>query len=259
MKRIPFVFLILLFLASCGSSNQVSYADASSSKEDATAVLWQQTSAEYKALCYQAYNIASKRLKDMYHTDSGIEGKIIIMDLDETVLDNSPYNAWLIANNQSYSDDSWNKWVRKEMAELVPGAKEFLNLTQDLGISVFFISNRSADHMEYTMNNLTKKGISVTEDKLLLKTSTSQKTERRNMAFDYGEVLMLIGDNLADFSETFDNPELSLEQRDHLVEKNAKEFAKKFIILPNAMYGNWMKALKLNSGSDVQKGLKSFN
>ena len=74
------------------------------------ATLWMQTSAEYRALCHQSFNLAKMNLDTFLSTYSGSKPVSVIVDADETVIDNSTYEAWLIGNNFGYSSKTWVPW-----------------------------------------------------------------------------------------------------------------------------------------------------
>jgi len=258
MKTLINLAIISIFtLSSCQSSKEVVL---DSKKEDtvkrpvesnkATAVYWQQNSAEYEALCYQAFNAAQSYLNqflDNYDAKGNFapdlqdgRKKAIIIDLDETVLNNSPYNGYLLKNQLDYSYQSWIDWTSTASAELIPGALEFINNTNKAGIEIFFISNRSEEELAYTVQNLTEKGVQFKEENLLLGRLDlrSQKDFRRNAISPAFDIIMLIGDNLADFHEVFES-DIRRSDRKEVVETFQNEFGKKYIILPNVMYGGW--------------------
>ncbi len=249
---------------SCSSSKSLSTAESSIAENSKiSAVLWQQTSAEYDALCYQAFNVATHRLNsgDMGNMDVNSKKLAIIMDLDETVLNNSPFNGWLIHNNKTYSPANWMEWSSLAKAEFVPGAIEFMQIAMNQGFKIFFISNRTVQELDFTIANLEKAGIIVNPPDVMLKTNSSSKAERRENVLSNYRVYMLIGDNLADFHNIFEN-DLSISERKNNALKFRNKFGSKFIVLPNTMYGGWEKALK-NSNSDYiqnsnSNGLKKY-
>ena len=181
----------------------------------------------------------------------------IVMDLDETVLDNSPYNGWLIENNKTYNAESWTEWCNLAKAELVPGALEFIEKSKNQGIKIMYISNRSVDDLEATISNLQNSGITVDRSDVLLKTENSEKIKRREQVMGSYNIVMLIGDNLADFTDAFDQ-ELSINERKVLIEKYRNDFGKKFIVLPNVMYGDWENTLKSNNNSDYIQNYNAY-
>jgi 5'-nucleotidase (lipoprotein e(P4) family) len=248
-------FVLGLLIASttiaCGSSKEVAQEKTPTKlvynkdlRTEESALLWQQTSAEYTALCYQAFNAAKNYL------NNGVELKddrhpSVIMDLDETVLDNSKYNGFLLIENQSYSPETWERWVEEVDADLVPGAKEFIDFVKAMGLKIFFISNRSKMHEDFTIQNLQKLGIDVNPENLFLKEETSEKIERRKAVMASHNVIMFVGDNLADFDDLFEG-NASIGERKRSVKEMEAMFGTKFIILPNVMYGAWEKALEID-------------
>jgi 5'-nucleotidase (lipoprotein e(P4) family) len=119
------------------------------------AVLFHQTAGEYKALCYQTYNLAKWQLdqKLANHAYPYEKTPAIVMDLDETVVDNSYFNAQLILDDGEFAQDKWNNWSAKQAAGQVPGAVEFINYAAGKGVKVIFISNRRVAELENTMAN----------------------------------------------------------------------------------------------------------
>lgn len=267
MKKILLSVVSVSLIWACSGSKQTAsnLVSQNSNSEDAkvSAVVWQQTSAEYEALCYQAFNIASARLTSSNLYDDSSTGRefAIVMDLDETVLNNSPYNGWLIQNNKSYSKESWKEWSGQVNAAFIPGAIEFIEAARHHGFKVFFISNRTEEELENTVANLEKGGIIVDPSDVLLKSTTSSKSERRQNVLSTYDIFMLIGDNLADFDDQFEK-ELSATQRKQLAESFKESFGYKFIVLPNTIYGDWEKALEVENSDDYRNdnanGLKRF-
>ena len=247
MKKILFTLVSASLMVACSSSkSSLSKAESTISENSKlSAVLWQQTSAEYEALCYQAFNAATYRMEttNIDDSDGNIQKMAIVMDLDETVINNSPYNGWLIENNQEYSESSWREWTNSSKAELIPGAREFIVAAQNKGFKIVFISNRSIEELEPTVINLNNSGVEVDISDFLLKTGSSSKTDRRQKVLAQFKIFMLIGDNLADFNDAFDM-ELNIFERKELVAKYSGRFGSRFIVLPNVMYGNWENALK---------------
>jgi len=228
MKKI----LIFLVLLSTIQLNSVRITE----EKYLTSVLWQQTSAEYRALCYQAFNIAEMRILEEKENASG---KAIVVDVDETILDNSPYRAEKIKNDEF--DESFGYWTKLEKAEAVPGALEFLHKANSLGFQIFYTTNRDEKYRENTTNNLTRIGFPQVNKKHLLmrQNKVSDKTERRNSILEKYKIIILIGDNLLDFSQIFHGDHIL--HRKELVDKCKTEFGKKFIILPNPVHGRWKK------------------
>ena len=239
-----YLILVLFLFSGCqtlktnasqaGSGNHIPVREYS-----VQSVLWQQLSGEYKALCYQAFNLARFRLDEILLQSNG-EGKplAIIKDIDETLIDNSPYNAKMIATDKEYSKEDWIEWGLREQATAVPGALEFLKYVESRGVQVFYISNRYVVQDKETKTNLKKLGFPFIDEQLfLLREKTSGKEERRQIVSKENKVIMLLGDNLSDFAEVFEDKPAN--ERNEIVENLKDKFGTEFIVLPNPMYGDW--------------------
>ena len=205
-------------------------------------VLWQQTAAEYRALCYQAFNIAGMRLDEIPKKKIRKQKLAIITDLDETILDNSYSEAQLIKDEKEHSDQKWKEWTSRSVATGVPGAVEFLQMARQKGISVFYISNRDTGDVASTLINLKKLQLPDADmAHMLFLSNTSSKESRRQIVMSQYNVVMLLGDNLNDFMQVFE----AKKSGDRFVEtdKLKEEWGKKFIVLPNATYGEWENAV----------------
>jgi len=202
------------------------------------AVMYQQTAGEYRALCFQAYNLAHFMLdRDLDNKKINMP-RCVILDIDETVLDNSPYEAKCILEKLIYPN-KWEDWISKASAKPVPGALEFLKYAHANGVEVYFVTNRKEAERESTINNLKNAGFaSVEDDHLLMRNETSSKETRRDKIKETRHISLLFGDDLADFTDAFDG-KLSVQDRFSAVEKLKKEFGTRFIVLPNPMYGDW--------------------
>ncbi len=202
------------------------------------AVLWQQNAAEYRSLCHQAFNIARLRLDELVAQSKSDKPLAIITDIDETILDNSPYATEMIVDDKNYDKDSWIAWGEREVASLVPGADDFINHASRIGVEVFYVSNRYESQLDATINNLKKFGLAnADESHVLLKTTTSGKQQRRNKISQTHEVLLLLGDNLSDFDDVYDKQ--NTQQRNQHVSNMKALFGQKFIVFPNPTYGDW--------------------
>lgn len=208
-------------------------------------VLWQQTAAEYRALCYQAFNIAEWRVNEIPEQDFKNKKLAIITDLDETILDNSFMAAWKIVNGKDIDYKSWKKWIDKPTVPTVPGGVQFLQYAAAKGISIFYISNRDVKGMNATLYLITKLQLpdADTAHILLLANtaaSSSKEERRKYISKDY-DVVMLLGDNLNDFMQVFEDK--PIDKRLSETDKVKDDWGKKFIVLPNATYGDWENAL----------------
>ncbi|KQC07906.1 MAG: hypothetical protein APR54_05410 [Candidatus Cloacimonas sp. SDB] len=203
-------------------------------------VLWHQTAAEYHALSYQAYNLATLRLNEDIARNQD-HPKAVIVDVDETVLNNSAYNAREMLGLASYPQGFYD-WIAEAEGSVIPGALEFLKYADDNGYEIFYITNRNIRGKEGTIRNLLKYDFPQADTvHVLCKEENNSKQNRREMVAENYEIVLLIGDNLIDFSEVFKNRPVA--ERFEMVEKFKTEFGKKFIMLPNSMHGEWLKAL----------------
>lgn len=239
-----------------------SFALESPSHRGLDANLYIQTSAEYRAACYQAYQLAALRLKeslDRSSADSARASKYaVVMDLDETVLDNSAFQSWMLRSNLAYDQRWFDRWEQYggHLVGLVPGAKEFILDAEQQGVTVFHVSNRNGRYRGNTKQLLARLGIPIQSDaQLKLSTTTSDKTARRKEIEQSGyEILLYVGDNLRDFDEQFRAPNLAgqstsaelehaIEARKSIVDQTKANFGTKWILLPNPAYGEWTKPL----------------
>ena len=193
-------------------------------------VRWVTSSSEYKYNCIQTYQMAYHAILDECRKS---ENPVIVMDLDETVLDNSNYQVGLSEKNESYNPESWSVWVNQEEANLVPGAKEFiLNYKKIKNSKIIFLSNRMDKNLNATKNNMKKLSILFDDDIFLLRLDKEDtKVVRRNEITNgigrmgkYGKqrVIAYFGDAMGDFPDDL----------------NYQWTVNKFIF-PNPMYGKW--------------------
>lgn len=205
------------------------------------ASLWQQRAAEYDALCFQAYNIARLRL-DKSVAEGRPKPLAIVTDIDETVLDNSPNAVHQALQGKDFEQEAWYKWTSKAACDTIPGSASFFKYAASRGVAVFYITNRDEREREATLKNLKKYGFpNADNEHLLLKQATSGKESRRTTVLKTHEIILLIGDNLSDFTSLFDKkPE---QERMKVTQTQSENFGKLFIVLPNATYGDWENAI----------------
>jgi 5'-nucleotidase (lipoprotein e(P4) family) len=235
MKKLLILFVGLsLIFGSCSDKN----TDKQNSQDHLImSVLWYQKSAEMKAMYYQCFNWAKMRI-DMELTNNTELKKAVVVDIDETMLDNSPFETRCIRTGVGYTEETWSDWTSKISAKALPGALEFAEYAKSRGVEVFYISNRSIDLFDVTLKNLQNEGFAFADSShLLLKTTTSSKKARRDIVKENYDIILLIGDNLGDFSEIFEDRSTNFGFQ--TVEENKDKFGDLFIMLPNPMYGNW--------------------
>ena len=255
MKSLRHIFLFcLIFFNKAPLASEI---DNSYQKQSLLAVLFKRTSAEYKANTYQVYASAKKNihkaLEDRSWTALVNQNKnyedlppAIILDIDETVLDNSEHQVRSIKNGTNYPI-GWKEWVSEESASALPGVKEFLTYAKAKGIKIFYVTNRTHDLEEYTRNNVKALGLPLDNDVdvLLMKNEkgwTSDKTSRRDLIKKDYRVIQIFGDQLDDFIPLKDTAS-SVNSRKELIDQYADMWGEKWYMLINPMYGEWEETL----------------
>ncbi len=236
------------------------------------AVLYMQKAGEFRALAYQAFNLAQMQLDADFDKKNVKKlpkaerkrARAVVVDIDETVLDNSPQQAFSIINRIPFELKTWYAWGEKREAKAIPGAVDFLKYANQKGVRVFYISNRDEVQKQATIDNLKAVGFpDVSNETVMLRQTESGKEARRQTVLQNHRIVMLIGDNLNDLSMVFEKK--SVTERFAEVDKARQLFGTKFIVLPNAMYGDWESAIyeyqRLNEAQKTQKraaSLESF-
>ncbi len=229
---------------------------------NADAALWQNTSAEAYWSYRQNYEYATWKLELMLEsieqdkqmvdsTEWDRRPLAVIVDIDETVLDNSPYQIAAVKNGKTFTPGDWKAWTEKAVAKASPGARDFLLAVRDGGCEVFYITNRDRSERASTLKNLQDVGFPYVDDAhLLLMEGTSDKTARRAVVRNTHNVLLLVGDQLRDFDERF--KDRSVDNGKNIVEAMADSLGQYFILLPNPMYGTYRDAIQ-GKGTDAEK------
>jgi 5'-nucleotidase (lipoprotein e(P4) family) len=208
--------------------------------EFAMGLRFQQQSAEIQALQLQAYNIATEKLAKAVAAAKDPSKLAVVTDLDETVLDNSALLARDLANCHQYDAwDTWLPWERDGMPGLIPGAKQFLEHADKLGVTIRYISDRADEQKKYTLATLSKLGLpQISEDSVLL--LGPPKVERRVIVGADHQIVLLLGDTLHDFDARF--RKTPLDQQRQTVAAEAGKWGIEWVVFPNATYGTWSKA-----------------
>jgi 5'-nucleotidase (lipoprotein e(P4) family) len=225
------------------------------------AILFVQKAAEYRALSYQAFNLArmqldadfeKKNLKKLPKAERK-RARAVVVDVDETVLDNSPHQAFIVINRLPFAPDVWTQWVNQRKAKAIPGAAEFLTYASQKGVKVFYVTNRDEIHRQATIDNLKQTGFpDASDETVLVRATESGKEARRQKIMEKYRIVLLIGDNLNDLSSQFERK--SVADRFAEVDKTREMFGRKFIVLPNVMYGDWESAIyEYKRASEVEK------
>jgi 5'-nucleotidase (lipoprotein e(P4) family) len=240
------VFLAAILAAAVAAQNAaVSPAKEAQADNDYQigAVLWTQSAAEARALRYQAFAFARLLFDRDLRVNRRLRRKrAIVVDVDETVLDNSAYQAELIFKRQPYTEASWTEWCDRAEAIAIPGAVDFLRHAASRGARIFYVTNRRQNVKEATIRNLKQKGFpDVGEQTVLVRTDASTKEPRRRQISERYRIVLLMGDNLADFSDIFEGK--TTEARAAAVDETRGKFGAQFVMLPNPMYGDWESAV----------------
>ena len=218
------------------------------SRENTMGSLWYQNAAEVDALYQQGYNVATNKLKELLKqpTDKPYS---IVLDIDETVLSNIPFQVKMIKDGTAFNPKLWDEWVQKAEATPVAGAKEFLQFADKNKVQIYYISDRTDAQVDATIKNLEAQGLPVQgRDHLMFKKEGDKSKEgRRQEVLKHTNLVMLFGDNLVDFAEFSTKSE---EDRDKMFEQLKAEFGDKFIIFPNPMYGSWESAVYKGENKD---------
>ena len=208
-------------------------------------LLWMRTSAEYRALAYQGYNVAMNAVK-MAVTDPSHQRKplAIVLDADETVVDNTKLMGESIVNgNGRFDAPWWRQAVHQGKSQAMPGAVEFLNEVHKQGVEIFYVSNRYAPvNLDVTIQNFKELGFpSVDKDHVLLFEKDSDKQPRFDAIAKKYYVILYMGDNAGDFP--IGTKGKTLAERNGIIDAHKEDFGTTFVVFPNPAYGSWVSAL----------------
>lgn len=247
-------------------------------REQLNSIVWMQSSAEYAAIASQAFRMASALLAGpaLAQGTASLEQAAmpasavaalptaVVVDLDETILDNSFYQARRARAGLGYDEPSWQAWMQEAAAPALPGAAGFLLGAAAAGHAVFFVTNRdcldqpagAADPcpaQTATLRNLQRLGLPGADDesRLLMRSErpewrSSDKTPRRAWIAARHRIVLMVGDDLRDFVDR----EAFAARRDELLPL----FGTRWVLLPNAMYGSWDRGLSLERKYEMLDG-----
>jgi acid phosphatase len=238
--------------------------------EQLQAVLWMQSAAEYWALAAPVYSRA-RTVLDAAIADSSWTAAIeqegasvaalplsIVMDLDETVLDNSPFQGQLVLDRTTYSPERWGRWVALAAATEVPGAVDFINYARSRNVRVVFVTNRTLEEKPATLKNLDALLGAGTSPADVLTTNengwVSDKTARRAFVARTHRILMLVGDDLNDFVSLAATK--TPADRLALAKQHSARWTDRWILIPNPAYGSWDRVIYAGITADPEVLLK---
>ncbi|MDQ2889453.1 MAG: hypothetical protein M3R65_02720 [Gemmatimonadota bacterium] len=232
---------LALFVMACAAAPRPVTAPASAPASTAApgALHWARSAAEHRAIYLGTFRAAGDRLVALSNSPTA-RAWGVILDADETVLDNSEYEAERVPFGGSYNAAEWNAWVARAQAPALPGAVAFIDRVHQLGGKVVIVTNRDESSCHITRTNFER--VSIHADLVLCKTGTDDKNPRFDAVqlgtaaagFPAITVMEWIGDNIQDF------PHLSQGIRDD-PDTAFAEFGRRFFALPNAMYGSWQR------------------
>jgi 5'-nucleotidase (lipoprotein e(P4) family) len=230
-------------LAFADDTPQAPYTVKDLNEQMVMGLAWVQTSAEYRELCYQAFNLATMDAdKALAAYKSGDLPLAIVADLHETLIDNSAYDAGLVGRDAAYSVKTWTEWELAAQSRAIPGAVDFLNYAAKRGIVIYYVTNRDQAGLPGTLKNLAELGFPYADaDHVVVSTGVSNKQPRFDVIAQNHDVILYIGDNENDLP--IGGYGKSLADRNALVDQNKDKFGAQFIVLPNPVYGDWEPAL----------------
>ncbi len=263
MKRL-FVCLAVVLVSGCAGTGVKGPAQATGPAPDdnLNAVAWTQASIEHDLIYREVYRAATQVLakaladpgwdaltaQDRRNDPRGLK-PAVILDIDETVLDNSPYEARLIRDHGQYSDATWADWVREKRARALPGAVAFTQYAARHGIAVIYLSNRAQSLDQATLANLKADGFPVSGPDAFLGLGTqvtgcqqvgTSKTCRRRLVAKHYRVLVQVGDQLGDFMQVTGTTDAARRAE---VEPYLGWVGQRWFVLPNPTYGDWLSVL----------------
>jgi 5'-nucleotidase (lipoprotein e(P4) family) len=277
--KIPPAFtlaLIAALLAGCAATTKGPHADRTAAaptgpaaNDNLNAVAWTQTAIEHDLILREVYREASVKLlealKDrQWDALPRDERKValkrlkpaVILDVDETVLDNSPYQARLLQGGGEFNEFTWSEWCREKAARALPGALEFAQFAAKHGVSVIYVSNRAQDLNEVTLDNLRADGFPVgAGEQVFFGLGTvvdgceqvgTEKGCRRELIGRTHRVLLQVGDQIGDFVDVLAN---TPEGRRTAIAPYESWVGVRWFVLPNPTYGSWEPALFNNEWS----------
>ena len=254
MKSLKHIFLIIFIFYSNNFFS--SEEDKSFQEQSMLSVLFVQTSAEFAASNIQTYANASKAI-DIALTDKSWSAALeqtsdfqdkqpaIIIDIDETVLDNSNFQSRTILTGLSYPN-GWKEWVNESQAGAVAGVYDFLYLAEKKGVAIYYVTNRLESFREGTIKNLINLGLPFDKNKNMLlmrdEEKSRDKTERRKLIANKNRIILIIGDQLTDFIST-DEAYVFHKKRKKLADKYSEMWGTKWFVITNPTYGRWESSI----------------
>jgi 5'-nucleotidase (lipoprotein e(P4) family) len=210
------------------------------------AVAWKQTAAEYFALSHQAYNLARLRVDQaLAKRQPGEKSLAVITDMDDTIMHARSYWGHLINQNKEFFEDSiWDEWLPTNKITAAPGAKSFFDYCRDMGVEVFYVTNRDQGGRTYEYAMLQLEHLQLPfadDDHLYVFRDTSDKSPARDEIAASFSIAVMLGDNLNDYRRDYYVKDI--DERMRLMERDRDHWGRDFILLPNPTDGHWVRAI----------------
>ncbi len=229
MKKILFIVAILVI----GAFSNAATEKVNIGKQSSLGLLWMQDGAEYKSLVYQAFNIATKEIKDEK------DMKKVFVRIDDVLLDNTPYFAWLLAKNEKDTNENRNRWYKSLDAEAVEGAVDFVNSLESGDIELSFVTSRDQSVYKATVKNMKKAGFEKVKTENIISTDEFSSYIKKG-----GEYTVIVTNDLNELTDKLENS--NYMARNKFADEKKKSFGEKWVIIPNVLYGNFETSLSKN-------------
>ncbi|CAN5551624.1 5'-nucleotidase, lipoprotein e(P4) family [soil metagenome] len=222
--------------------------------DNLNAVLWDQTAVEAQATMAQAFVLAHIRLDEALadKTRTAAPGEqtgdfqnkppAIVLDVDDTLLNTSLYQTYSIKNGTPFDPKTWTQYVNSKVDFAIPGAIDFTQYAASKGAKVFYVTNRTKEEEASTAERMKALGFPMGDNVDTLLTAKEQEgwtsaksTRRAYIAKDY-RILLLVGDNLGDFTDAYKG---SIADRQKVFDDAKAHWGVDWIAIPNPTYGSW--------------------
>lgn len=270
-KLLVLILLPIIHIFAYAAPNPVKCAPGPKLVNITHSVQWYRASAEKKALYIQTYNAASIYVHDWYNKNIKDRPKKswgVILDIDETVLDNSWY--FKLCSKLSTRDLYFNRSIGMlKKSTAIPGAINFITLVKELGGYVSLVSNRDGDYnkngdsiLQATVDNLNEQGIYFDQLVLANKSMATNPRDKnpRFRAIERGEpdatemvwyndplpkheIVAYLGDNIQDFPRL---NQVDISKNNEDASKTFSKFGNGYFIMPNPIYGSWEEVIGNN-------------
>jgi len=264
----------ILALAMLASAGPAFADDLPKPNDNLNAVLWDQTSVEAKANAIAIYELAKIRLDQALADTSTTAAPVeqtgdfkdkppaVILDVDDTILNTSGYQAWNIKAQTSFSPQTWTAYVKSQTDAAISGAVDFTQYAASKGVKVFYVTNRTVEEEGPTVELMTKLGFAMggNVDTFLSKGEkddwkSAKGTRRAFIAKDY-RIVEMFGDNFGDFTDSYKG---TLADRDKTFADNAAHWGHDWFVIANPTYGSFEEAAhnyKWDIPADEQRKMK---